>query len=106
MMSNLKRDDIRKQALLLARENKKAEPRIESIYWIPSTTEVRLIEVEPVTVKCLSGAVEPFYFEPAPVDGLPAPSGIALIRPDEFGKLDMPEGWGSWEDAEMLEIEE
>jgi hypothetical protein len=104
-MPNATGDEIKKQALLLARENKKAEPGIESIYWIPSTTEVRLIEVESDTVKCLSGAVEPFYFDPAPADGLPAPSGVALIRPDEFGKLALPANWGSWEDAELLEVE-
>jgi len=104
-MCNSTRDDIRRQALLLARENKKAEPRIQAIYWVPSTEEVRLIEVESETVRCLSGTVEPFYFDPAPSDGLPAPSGIAVIRPDEFGKLDLPEGWGNWEDAEPLEIE-
>lgn len=104
-MSNAIRDEIKKQAVLLARENKKAEPGIESIYWIPSTTEVRLIEVESDTAKCLSGAVEPFYFEPSPTDGLPAPSGVALIRPEEFGKLELPADWGSWEDAEQLEVE-
>jgi len=104
-MSNATGDEIKKQALLLARENRKAEPGIESIYWIPSTTEVRLIEVEPDTVKCLSGAIEPFYFDPAPADGLPAPSGVALIRPDEFGKLKLPADWGSWKDAELLEVE-
>lgn len=100
------KEEMRKQALLLARENKKAEPRIREFYWIPSTTEVRLIEVEPDTVQSLSGAVEPFFFDAAPADGLPAPSGVALIRPEEFGKLDLPQGWGSWKDAEKLEIGE
>ncbi len=104
-MPNSYRVDIKKQALLLARENKKAEPGIQAIYWIPSTTEVRLIEIESNTVKCLSGEVEPFYFDPSPSDGLPAVSGIALIRPDEFGKLELPKNWGNWEDAEPLDIE-
>jgi hypothetical protein len=97
--------DMKTQALLLARENMRAEPNIRSIYWMPSSEEVRLIEVEPGTVKCLSGSVEPFYFDPAPADGLPAPSGVALIRPDEFGKLTLPRGWGKWDDAVLLEIE-
>ena len=38
---------IKQQAVLLAQEDWKAEPRIESIYWVPSATEIRLIEVEP-----------------------------------------------------------
>lgn len=99
-------EEIREQALLLARDNKNVEPGITVFYWLPSTTEVRLIEVEPDTVKCLSGSVEPFYFDAAPADGLPAPSGIALIRPDEVGELALPADWGKWEDAEVLEINE
>ncbi len=106
LMINLSADEIKQQAILLARENKRAEPGIQSIYWIPSTREVRLIEIEPDTVMCLGDSIEPFYFEPAPTDGLTTPSGIALIRPDEFGRLNLPENWGSWEDAELLELEE
>ena len=98
-------EDIKKQAVLLARENKRADPDIQHFYWIPSLTEVRLIEVESTTVKSLSGEVEPFYFDPAPTDGLPAPSGVALIRPDEIGKLTLPAEWGRWEDAKLLEID-
>ncbi len=105
-MSDFTGEVIKQQALLLARDNKKVEPEIQAIYWMPCETEVRLIEVQSNTVKCLSGVVEPFYFDPSPVDGLPAPSGIALIRPDEFGNLDLPSNWGSWKDAQPLEISE
>lgn len=105
-MSNFTGEDIKQQALLLARDSKKVEPEIQAIYWIPNATEVRLIEIQSNIVKCLSGAVEPFYFDPSPADGLPAPSGIALIRPDEFGALDLPRNWGSWEDALKLELSE
>ena len=35
-------------------------------------------------------------------DNLPAPSAIAMIRPDEFGKLKLPAGWGNWSDAVEL----
>lgn len=103
-MSDLANLDIKAQALLLARENKMADPNIERIYWLPNPVEVRLIELEATTVKCLSGAVEPFYFDPSPEDGLSAPSGIALIRPDEFRVLALPESWGRWDDAVKLEV--
>ncbi len=99
-------EPIRKQALLLARENKLAEPGIIDILWFPSANEVHLVEVEPSTVQTLSGTIEPFYFPPAPADGLPAPSGIAIIRPDEVGKLILPPRWGKWDDAVRLEIAE
>lgn len=97
-------DEIKKQALRLARDNKRAEPGIQSIYWVPDTREVRLIEVDPDVAKSLSGAIEPFYFSPSPADGLPSPSGIALIRPDEFHFLRMPDGWGDWDKVQALEI--
>ncbi|MFW5857449.1 MAG: hypothetical protein ACOCX4_06190 [Planctomycetota bacterium] len=94
---------IRKQALRLARENMRAEPGIEAVYWVPDGTEVRLIEVESNTVKTLSERVEPFYFDPSPSEELTAPSGVAVIRPEEFRKLELPEGWGDWDDVEKLE---
>jgi len=105
-MTTCSLEDIKRQALRLARENKKAEPGIQKIYWMPSSSEIRLIEVEPDTVKSLSETVEPFYFDPAPADGLEVPSGVAVIRPDEFGKLELPADWGSWQEAELLEIDE
>lgn len=98
--------EIRKQAELLARENKRAEPGITEILWFPSANEVHLVEVESSTVQTLSGNIEPFYFPPAPTDGLPAPSGIAIIRPDEVGKLTLPPQWGTWDEAVRLEITE
>jgi len=95
---------IKKQAIQLAMDNKKGEPGIEEFYWIPDSKEIRLIEVESNIAKSLSGSVEPFYFNASPQDGFPTPSGIAMVRPDEVGKLNMPEGWGNWENAEKLEI--
>ena len=51
-----------------------------------------------------SGKLEPFYFRPSPLDKLFKPSLIALIRPDEFGCLQLPTGWGEWETAEELVV--
>ena len=95
---------IRQQALLLARENKRAEPGITKVYWFPDEDEVRLLELEEGIPPSASDIVEPFRFAPSIPDHLPAPSGIALIRPDEYRKLDLPEEWGGWDSAEELEI--
>ena len=95
---------IRKQASELARANKQSEPAIEKVYWFPSDEEIRLVELEQTTVPALSGWVEPFFFAPSPKDGLTAPSGIAIIQTEEFGKLQLPQGWGSWDDAVELEV--
>jgi hypothetical protein len=97
---------IEQQARDLARDNKRAEPGIKEVYWVPDETEVRLIEVEDDIAPSLGGDLEPFYFPPSPEDKLPAPSAIALIRTDEFGKLRLPEGWGDWSKVRRLEIDE
>ena len=47
----------------------------------------------------IEGEVLPFYFRPAPQQDLPLPSGVAMIRAAEFGKLKLPPGWGEWADA-------
>lgn len=95
---------IKEQASELARANKQAEPSIEKIYWFPSEEEIRLVELERMTVPALSGWVEPFFFGPSPKDGLMVPSGIAIIQADEFGKLQLPQEWGTWNDAVELEV--
>ena|ERR1035437_4948940 len=92
-------DPIRNQAEYLALENRAAEPGIEKIYWLPNPKEVRLIELLTSVAGAPDHSLHPFYFRAAPADNLPFPSGVALIRPEEFRKLQLPEGWGSWDDA-------
>jgi hypothetical protein len=93
---------IERQAKMLAADNRRAEPGIVRVYWFPDEVEVRLVELLP-TVPPSGDRVVPFHFRPRSTDDLPAPSGIALIRPEEFGMLPLPSGWGRWEDA--IEIE-
>ncbi|HAJ78341.1 MAG TPA: hypothetical protein DCO75_01095 [Fibrobacteres bacterium] len=95
---------IRKEAGRLARANKDAEPNIKIIYWFPHDVEIRLVEVEENTVPTMSGELEPFYFSAAPKEGIRSASAIAIIRPDEYRKLKLPQGWGTWNDAVKLEV--
>jgi hypothetical protein len=97
--------DIKARAKYLAAENKLSGPDIERIYWFPSDAEVRLIALTQSIPKSSDGHVHPYYFRPSPQDQLPAPSGIALIRPDEFGSLSLPEEWGDWKAAVAIEEE-
>lgn len=99
-------DKIKEQAVRLARDNKEGDPAIKAIYWFPDEYEVRLIEVEDDLPRSEGGFVEPFYFRASEEDNLPAPSALALIRPDEVGKLELPEGWGDWDSAEKLELDQ
>jgi len=96
------REEIEEQAKKLATESKRSEPDIIKIIWFPDDDEVRLIELDENTVVSLSGQVEPFYFEPE--EDITVPSGIAIIRPEEYRKLVMPEGWGNWEDGIELDV--
>lgn len=93
---------IEQQARLLANDNRRAEPQIARIFWFPDDKEVRLVELIDQVPSSADRQVQPFYFRPSPQDNLPAPSAIAMIRPDEYGALKLPEGWGDWDDATEL----
>lgn len=102
MNEKLKR--IYELALKLASEDKKNEPNIQSVYWFPNENEVRLLALEDDFIASGSGYVEPYYFSTDAKFGQIAPSGLALIRTDEFQKLKLPERWGSWDKAKKLDI--
>ncbi len=93
-------EKIKEQARKLAAEARETDPSITKIFWFPHDQEVRLIEADEDTIKSLTGHAEPFYFDSTAE--IPAPSGIAIIRPDEIGKLKTPEGWGDWENGQEL----
>lgn len=105
-MAEERNDEIREQAKILAAESKKSEPDIDKIYWFPHDSEVHLIQIDDKTITSLSGEVEAFYFDASPEDNITVPSGIAIIRPNEYGNLTLPEGWGDWDDGQPLEIAE
>jgi len=96
---------IREQARMLARENKLSDPDITRVYWFPNPEEIRLIELETTMPRSMSDAVEPFYFPASVQYNVNSPSGIAMIRPSEYRILSPPSGWGTWDEAEELEID-
>jgi len=91
-------------ASLLARENARSEQEIAEILLFPDPDEreIRLVEIDPNSLPAgEDNSVVPFYFAPDPPD-VPFWMAIALILPDEKGKLRLPDGWGGWEDAVSL----
>ena len=96
------RASVRQQAENLAKANREAAPDIGDIYWFPANDEIRLVEVVQTPVPTSGDELEPFYFAPVPVDGIDLRSAVALINPEEAGKLNLPAGWGTWNDAERL----
>jgi hypothetical protein len=93
---------IKQQARFLAEENRKAEPDIGKVYWFPHDQEVRLVELSKIMPASQENELHPFYFNASPEDGLPAPSGVTIIRPEEFGKLKLPPDWCDWSEAVEL----
>ncbi len=93
---------IEQQARLLAVDNRRAEPDISRVLWFPDDQEVRLIELTDQVPQTMDDEVHPFYFRASALDNLPAPSAIAMIRVNEFGRLRLPVGWGEWNDAVEL----
>lgn len=57
---------------------------------------IEMTELVPVS---MDEEIYPFYFAPSPEHDLSMPSAMIMIRPDEFGKLKLPPGWGTWDDA-------
>jgi len=99
------RERIEEQARTLAHENREAEPGITKVYWFPDDKEVRLVGLLPNIPPSGENELYPFYFRASPADDLPAPSSVALIRPEEFGVLRLPKAWGEWDQAvELVEV--
>lgn len=96
---------IQKQAQFLAEEARRTDPNIIKFYWFPAEHEVRLVEVATDMQPSLDDEVQPFYFPASPEHNMPALSGVALIRDGEDGKLKLPNGWGTWDEAELLKVE-
>lgn len=81
------------------------EDAVKAIYFFPSSEkEIRLVELDVKAMPSPAGQkqIEPFYFGPDTAGGIPFPSGIALIRPEDKDKLEPPKKWGKWEDARQI----
>lgn len=97
---------VEQQARMLAEDNYHAEPDIEKVYWFPDEQEVRLVELTELIPISFEGEVQPFYFRASPQDDLPVVTAVAMIRPNEFGHLRLPDAWGQWDDAILIEAKQ
>lgn len=92
---------VRETAVRLADANREAEPSITEIWFFPDDQEVRLIELNPVVEEGVE-EIAPFHFSPDPLDAIFYPIAVALLNPQDHRRLKLPEGWGTWEQAERL----
>lgn len=81
----------------LAEAHRQEDPETREVYLADGQDEVRLVEVSGSLES--SGEVLPFRFQARPDQGVPYPSVIVLLSPEEWdalraGKLSLPPGWG------------
>lgn len=87
----------------IIRENRESDRMLKEAYIFPSDEEIRLSYLDPNTSPHRGDInIRPFYFGMDLQSGLDYHSAIALILPDEKAKLVPPDGWGTWDDAEVI----
>ncbi len=93
-------NDALEMAKYLAEENRKDDPSVKRVVWFPDASIVRLLVLSEDSPISDDGKVHPFYYRASPRHQLPLPSGVAIIRPSEFGRLNLPDDWGRWDIAQ------
>ena len=94
---------IKDVARQIVADGLEAEPAIRAAYLFPSSEQIRLVYLDPTTSPSRDKeTIWPFYFGANSANGIPYPSAIALIRPEEKENLQPPMEWGTWDDAEAL----
>ncbi|MBI5154938.1 hypothetical protein HZA57_06850 [Candidatus Poribacteria bacterium] len=90
--------ELRAAAGKLALANVRAEPNISEVYMAPSEDQILLMEVDQTAIPNEEGCAIPLHFPPEPEDGLPVPSGVIMVTPEEGERrIRLPEGWGNWD---------
>ena len=87
----------------IAQKHRERDPLTTHIYYSETSEELRMLEVSNDTSTI--PAIIPFRFKPH--DDYPLPISIAVISPEELkllkeGELDLPEGWGKFEDLKQV----
>lgn len=95
--------DKKEVANTLAQKHYLIEPGISKIFEILDETKdeaspetpIKLLEVNEATVPA---GVMPLYFAPVPTSGIPYPTVIVEVTPEEFEKIEsnvlpLPSGW-------------
>jgi hypothetical protein len=91
----------------LANKHYEIESGLTQVYWITSASEAESSPEEPIKLlevnrDTIESGVMPLHFGPAPASGIPYPSIIIEVTPNEFEKiqshqLKLPHGWEIWE---------
>jgi hypothetical protein len=90
-------DDARR----IAQENFEFNSELVEAYWFPHPEEYRLVYVDPYVVPA-EEKLPLFQFKLQDTPTHVATLMVAVIRPEEVGKLLLPEGWGEWHNAKRF----
>jgi hypothetical protein len=87
----------------LAKKHYEVEAGLTQVFLITGRAEAEATRVEPIKLPEVNkntapSGVMPLHFGPAPASGIPFPSIIIEVTPDEFRKIQshelmLPEGW-------------
>jgi hypothetical protein len=96
-------DEKAEAAKELAKKHYQAEAALSRIFRLTGSAEVEARPVEPiklleVNANTVASGVLPVQFGPAPASGIPYPSVIVEVSPEEFQRiqtqeLKLPKGW-------------
>lgn len=102
-MRQRKWENLEQEAEHLARLNHAEVPSIERSYLFPDPTgmAIRMIHVDRKAFP--EQEVVPIQFGPDPSESLYHAMWIAIISPNDVERLQPPAGWGSWDDAVVIE---
>jgi hypothetical protein len=101
-------DEKSEVAKELAKKHFQAETGLQKIFRLTRSAEVEVKPVEPiklleVNANTVPSGVLPVHFGPAPASGIPYPSVILEVTPEEFAliqteELKLPAGWSLGEE--------
>lgn len=85
-------------AKTLAEAHRREDPATTEIYFLEAPGEVRLLEVSGSVGTSPEKHVLPFRFKEQPDQGIPLPSVVILLSPEEWAavqrnELSLPAGW-------------
>lgn len=99
--------DVAEEKIAVARElatmHFEAEPGLQRIFRLKRSAEAERTPVEPIKLlevnsKTVPSGILPVQFGPSPSSGIPYPSVIVEVSPDEFKQIEsqdlmLPKGW-------------
>lgn len=95
--------EILDAASSLAAAHLESEPQTTEVFLVPVDDRVLLVEVDPEDIGNEESGPVPVYFRAYPNKGIPFPSGIVTVTPEEKdSRIPLPEGWGSWDDLILI----